>query len=489
MATKKNTTSTSKKTLKPASDKMLTNGLTQLTSLLGFSQEFGVQLSQTATLIKNNRNYFISNDRTTLTYAYTTHGIIQTLIDQPIEDAFRGGLNIESDELDPEDIQKIQQYIRENNVMQEIKDLGKWDRLYGGGAMVINTVGKSDKPLNVNAINENTPLEFYASDLWELNKTNAQIYSEPKPYVKTGFMDEFFFYGNKLDRSRSLIVKGKRAPSFARQQLRGWGMSEVERLVRSLNQYLKNNDLIFELLDEAKIDVYGIHNLNESLSANQEKEIAGKISLSNQMKSYQNALVLDNRDNYEQKQMNFAGLSDMLQQIRIGIASDLKMPLTKIFGQSATGFNSGEDDIENYNAMIESEIRGKFDGIIIQIIKLISQKVNGFIPDDLDFKYKPLRVLSTEQEEIVKTSRVNNTMALYDRGLMTSDEVVDEINQQEIFATNLEGAKSEFPVPPPSKPKLDLDAAGATSNSKLINNLFKFKKNDTKKLPKEHITS
>ena len=61
-------------------------------------------------------------------------------------------------------IVKIQNYIKENDILEEVKDLAKWTRLYGGGGMVINTTGKSDKPLNVNSINENTPLSFEAAD-------------------------------------------------------------------------------------------------------------------------------------------------------------------------------------------------------------------------------------------------------------------------------------------------------------------------------------
>ena len=324
--------------------------------------------------------------------------------------------------------------------------------------MVINTAGKSNKPLNPELINENTPLEFYAADLWELNKTASQPYSEEKPYVKTGTSDQFFFYGNELDKSRTMILKGKKAPSFARPQLRGWGMSEVERLIRSLNQYLKNQDLIFELLDEAKIDVYGIKGFNESLvTSGGTEKLQKRVELANQVKNYQSAIVKDKDDDYEQKQINFSGLSEMLQQIRLGIANDLKMPLTKIFGQSASGFNAGEDDIENYNAMIESEIRGKFDNLLVQMLKLVCQKLFGFIPDDLRIEYKPLRMLSAEQEENVKTSQTNRILSMYDRGLMTSKQVTEEVNQQNLLAIDLEDTSGDdFPTPPPKKPELDL---------------------------------
>ena len=464
-------------------NEVLANSLAQLTSALGFSQDFGVQLSQTATLIKNNRNYFISNDRTALTYAYTTHGIIQTLIDQPVEDAFRGGIEVKSSELDADNIQDLQNYITENDILEEIKDLGKWNRLFGGGGMVVNTVGKSDKPINIEAINEHTPLSFEAADLWELNQTSTPAYGEKKAYVKTGFNEsEFFYYGNKLDVTRVLKTKGKRAPSFARPQLRGWGMSEVERIIRSLNQYLKNNDVIFELIDEAKIDIYGIKGFNEALlTKGGTEKIKNRVQLANQVKNYQSAIVKDKEDDYEQKQVNFGGLSEMLQQIRIGIANDLKMPLTKIFGQSASGFNAGEDDIENYNAMIESEVRGKLDNTLIQMLKLICQKLFGFVPDDLQIEYKPLRMLSALEEEQVKTSQMNNILALYDRKIINSNDVIEEINQLNLMATDLDSSGiPDFPVPISDEEIVSKPAIEQTrKTNSIINKIFNKKNGRT----------
>jgi phage-related protein (TIGR01555 family) len=340
--------------------------------------------------------------------------------------------------------------------------------------MVIITTGKSDKPINVDAINEDTPLSFQAADLWELHQTNLPAYGEQKAYVKSGFHEPaFFYYGNKLDETRVLKTRGKRAPSLARPQLRGWGMSEVERLIRSLNQYLKNNDLIFELLDEAKIDVYGIQGFNKSLlTQGGTEKLTKRVQMANKVKNYQQAIVKDKEDDYDQKQMNFAGLSEMLQQIRIGIASDLKMPLTKLFGLSTAGFSSGEDEIENYNSMIESEIRGKFDNLIIQMLKLICQKLFGIVPDDLQIAYKPLRMLSAIEEEQVKTSQENRILAMYDRALMTSDQVIEEMNQSNLFASDLENeSRSDFPMPAPAKPKMDIETSKTTNS--IINKLFK----------------
>jgi hypothetical protein len=146
------------------------------------------------------------------------------------------------------------------------------------------------------------------------------------------------------------------------------------------------------------------------------------------------------------------------------------MPLSKIFGQSATGFNSGEDDLENYNAMIESEIRGKYDIIIIQMLKIICQKLFGFVPDDLQIQYHPLRVLSAEQEQVVHTAKVNNLLALYDRGLLDSKSFVDEINQQNLLSIDLD---SNLSVTVPNSNQES--SSEAPIKNSIINKIFKNK--------------
>jgi phage-related protein (TIGR01555 family) len=410
------------------------------------------QLSQTATLHKNNRSSALTLERSTISYMYLTHGIVQTMIDQPVDDAFRGGIKIKAEKLDSEDIEKIQAYIKENNILKTIKDVAKWTRLFGGGALIINVPQKPEKPLNPLAISQDTQLAFYAADFWELNSQDDLRYGENKPYVKNGFHSDYYnFYGQKLHKSRVLGVKGKEAPSFIRPQLRGWGMSELERLVRSINQYLKNNDLLFELLDEAKVDIFKINGFNHSLvdSAGVERT-QKRVQLANQQKKYQAALCMDTEDDYIQKQLSFSGIAEILNEIRKGIAADMKMPITKIFGISAAGFNSGEDDLENYNSMVESEIRGSFDHIIIQVVKLISQKLFGVIPENIEIEYHSLRVLRAEEEEIVKNHKLERLMRLYNSGIIKAPEVAQEVNLLNLIETDIEPDDLEdFPEPSP----------------------------------------
>jgi phage-related protein (TIGR01555 family) len=260
-----------------------------------------VQLSNMETLMMNNRYTPLTVQRILLAYLYQEHGIIQTAVDQPVQDAIRGGLEITSGELDNDDIKELQKYMENHNILDTVAEAETWKRLFGGAGIIINLEVDPAQPFK----NEKTKkLEFYACDRWEL--ASGTISAE-----------HFNFYGTDIHTSRVIKLCGRKAPSFIRPQLQGWGMSEVERMVRDLNAYLKNKNLIFELLDESKIDVYKIKGFNTSLiTAAGTSKIQKRIELANQLKNYQNAVVMDKEDDYEQKSLAYSGLAEMIKEDR-----------------------------------------------------------------------------------------------------------------------------------------------------------------------------
>lgn len=412
----------------------ISNSLTSFyNNLTGFGNI--AQLSKTDTQYVNTRRYLISNDRTLLNYIYVEHGIVQTLIDQPVDDAFRGGFEIKTDQLDDTELTKLENYLERHQVVEKIKQAIKWKRLFGGGGFIIATDQKPDTPLEASQINEKSNLDLIPFDLWEMHGGYidggaGNTYVEPEYYN---------YYDERIHHSRVYRMNGKTPPSFIRRRLRGWGMSEIERLVRSLNQYMKNQDVVFELMDEAKIDVYKINKFNSALATKGGTDaITNRVQLANQIKNFQNAIVMDKEDEFDQKSMNFTGLGDMLKQIREGVAADLKMPVTKLFGISSAGFNSGEDDIENYNSMIEAEIRSQIKYVVIDVIGLYCQKLFGVIPDDLMIEFPELRMMSTEQVEIAKTNEYNRVISSYQSGLIDPAAAKQCINRGDLLPIKIE---------------------------------------------------
>lgn len=433
--------------------KELKNGLTSLaTSManeqifpdipampLGINPTLGTAPIQSANpMFYNNRYYLITNLRTLLNEMYVEHGIIQTMIDQPIEDGFRGGFKITSSELSNDEIIELEKKIEETEAVEKLIEALKWNRLFGGAGLIINIAGEDPRDdFDIETIGTGKEIEFYAADRWELANNPYILMPSLTPDGQRVKDVNFNYYGIEVNPSRVLILRGKPAPSLKRLQLQGWGMSELERLVSPMNKFLKNQNVIYELLDEAKLDVYSIDNYAGSVASGQEEAVKRRIMLTNYMKSYLNALILDSEDKFDQKQMSMSGVSEVLKEARYDIASAMKMPVTKIFGMSSAGFNSGDDDIENYNSMIERDVRTPAKNIIKTVVRLLCKATFDYIPEDIDIEFESLRIMKETEEEALRTSKYNRFRDLYVNGLITKGEFYDLLNQEDVIQQEL----------------------------------------------------
>lgn len=403
--------------------------------------DLGTQMMQTATLFENTRWYLVSNMRQLLSEIYVEHGLIQVVVDVPVDDGMRGGVEIKTKQLEPEQIEKLEAYMEQQGDMDVMAQTLKWNRLFGGAGVLVITDGQYDKPLSVNEVKKGSRLKFRACDLWELFHTHlntADRGADVGSYVD--FDPEYFnYYGHKVHHSRVMKVKGMEAPSFIRPRMRGWGMSVVEAVIAPINQFIKANNLTFDVLDEFKVDWFKIKNLTSSLmEKNGAAKIQERIRLANAQKNFQHAIVMDGEDDFGSKELNFAGISDVMVGIRMQVASALRMPLTKVFGISSAGFSSGEDDIENYNAMVESTVRKQSKFHILKMIELRCMEIFGMVPSDMSIEFKPLRILSATQEEEVKNSQYNRLLAAKTAGEITSEEFRDACNKENLLPIQLE---------------------------------------------------
>ena len=417
----------------------LTNSLPELTELLLLSAGQGGALAPSNgldQLFYNNRYVILANYRQAISAAYMTNGLVQKFIDIPVDDGFRYGFKLKSKSLGEDRCREILQYFDHNNIMETITSAKKWGRLYGGGGIIINCGQDPTKPLNMNLINKNTPLKFIAADLWELAKHDE---NKPDSWEDDQTDVPYNYYGNSLHKSMVIKIMGKEATSWDRPRIRMWGMSELERIMPELNSHMRAIDLIFELLNQYKIDVWKIKDYNSNLmNSDGTKMVDARIQHANRVKGYLNAVIMDVEDDFMQKQCHFSGLAEILNEIRKGLACVLNIPMTKLFGLSAAGFNAGDDDLENYNCMIEHEIRAKSKYMIIQILQIICKKLYGFVPEDLEINWKSLRILTAEQEENVKNSQCQRIISLFNNGLITSQEAILSINIQDLAGVEVE---------------------------------------------------
>lgn len=399
-----------------------------LASALGLSDQMNP-----AEIYNNASPYLLSINYIPLANTYKSNGFAKLAVDLPVSDCFRdGGYILNSATLEAEELQELQEYMEEHDT-EVIKQCLRWGRLYGGGLIICSTQQEPDTPFNPETIH-NKPVEFFAADRWQCVPNASTVQMADQFILQDNFNDTA---SNLItfDKSRIKTFMGEVQPYYLRNLLQGWGASIFESIIPQLNEYLKANSVILELLDEAKIDILKINELASLLSSGEGEALVKKrAEIFAQQKNYKNMGVMDTNDDYVQKTMTFSGLNELLEKIFLLICSSLRIPYSKVFGRGASGFSSGEDDLENYNAMIMSELRVPAQPLIKWMAQIRACQLFGRKIDDLVITWKPLRVLSDKDHQELNNAKINGYIQLLQSRVLTPKQVAEKLVQDEIIS-------------------------------------------------------
>lgn len=474
-------------------------------------------INSTIPLMKQIRPEFVTTNYALLSFLYQQFGWIQSIIEVPVLDAFRGGVNISAyerkvvtpekkrrgffsfwnaeddkkqasnpqganeqflekqlqrrdewekeqvaadeerkraddsyfrEEVTKEELRRIEIYIRREEIWNKVRQAEFWKRLYGGAGIVVLD-GKNPRfELKLENINEDTDLEFLVFDNWQLSNTspespgiNAIDWSSDTPFMVNG---------HKVHKSRVVTFKNKDFPPLYRSVGRGWGMSSLEPLVRTLNKSIKNENVIFELLDEAKMDIFKFYGFNDAMQDEQATSaITNRVGFAEQTKNYMGGILLDAEDDYAQKQIHFNGLSDLKIDARVDVAADARITMNKLYGTSPAGFNSGEADRETYADTVEAEVRIPCEAPMIKLLEIIGRKVLGKTLD-FDIEWNSLIRTSQYEEEKRKTLMLANLNEANIWGRITNKEWQDAVNKYNLLGIDV-SYKDKFVADPMAK--------------------------------------
>lgn len=381
-----------------------------------------------------------------LTYLYKTYGILAKVCDVPVDDAYRyGGFDISAETINDDELKELKNKLARSNDIEQLKQARKWARLFGGAALICIEDGKSlDTELDFAKL-KNSDIKFMPVERWRLNYTEGNIVTPGGEWYLCNYQMISNDMQLKVHPSRIKLVKGKEAPFLIQQQTQFWGMSVLEQIFMDMNQFFKSRNVIFELMDEAKTDVIKLKALQTALSSKQgERALQKMVDFIARNKNYKSQLTLSTEDDYDQKQVSMAGMEGMSREIRIMMAGSANMPVNKLWGEGVTGFGSGEDSLENYNGLIESEIRAVDLDTIYWILKVRCCQLFGREIEDLFIDWKELRVLSSIDEQNIHDHKIENILKLFDRQLLTPQEVMEILKNQELLIHDTKAIRGEL---------------------------------------------
>ena len=425
--------------------------------------------------ITSNADFLLLSTRPeTLTNTYKNNAFAQLAVDLPVQDAFRnGGFTLDSQTLTADELLELNDFIDDKGDRTTIKDVIRWGRLFGGGALVASVGSEAIQKteLNIDSLYKKD-VEFLATDRWQCSPLGASIFN-----AENFLLQDLAHKKDTmtLHKSRLKVFIPKVEPYYLRTQLNGWGASIFEAIIPSLSQYIKANNVILELLDEAKIDILKIFGLSDILmSAEGESKVRQRLRIFAEQKNFQSVGAMDSKDDYIQKQLSFGSLDQMVEKIMLLICSSLRIPYSKVFGRGASGFSSGEDDLENYNGMVISTIREPITPILKWMLDIRCMQLFGRKIDDLVINWKPLRVLPETDEQNIKTQKINSLIQLCQLGVMTKKQVAEQLTTEKIVLFKPEEIEAIDDTLNPEDMENIVQVEDVRNSNKPRKNLFNF---------------
>lgn len=360
--------------------------------------------------------------------------IVQKICRKKARDMVRKWREIKCNDLSAEEIEKIENVERQLKLRETLETALMWASLLGGVALLIVTDRDEQLPLQNNeTIRKIVPL--YPGQLSPIGTVSMDLLSDN--FGKTEYYSIMTNAGGSTDvtihYSRLIFINAIERTPFVDSNI--FGVSDIQPVYETMKRYDAVSVATGDLVEEAKIDVYKMEGLSEQLTTQDGENIVFNTMQALQtIKSSTNAIVLDNRNDYDQKQFSYGGLRDLLVEYRNAVAGAADMPLTLLFGQSASGFSSGEEDTAHYHEAIHSLQESRMRPALEKLDPFIANMAIGYYPDGWWFEFNTL-------DEETKTQRITNfntlatgLSALINVGVLTEQQAAIELNKSALIS-------------------------------------------------------
>jgi len=309
----------------------------------------------------------------------------------------------------------------------------KWSRLYGGAVIIIGTRDRNlAKPLDVKNVRKGDLRYLHVVDRWRLSPAGSLNRDLESPNF--GMPDSYVLAEStvQVHHTRVLRFNGEKLPYFAWLRNAMWDDSVLQHVMDSLMNCDTTTQAIATMMFESNVDVVKSEGLADVLARKDgEAVLTKRFQVAALLKSFNRMLLLDGTESYEKKQNSFANLDKVIQQFMIDVSGAADIPMTRLFGTSATGMNAtGDNDVRNYYDMVsakqESELRPQLE----YLYEVLVRSELGHMPEDFRFDFNPLWQLSETEQATVEKTRAERDQVYLNAGVVTEALVARELKER-----------------------------------------------------------
>lgn len=342
-----------------------------------------------------------------------------------------------SGDIDSKLIQSIKDTETELKVYQVLNDALTWSSLLGDALIVAITDCDDESIVSRLNLAEEDIVKFlvlrkgeYTPDSNVITDITSPHFGEPIVYQINIGDKQLKFHHTRCHR----IKLGKHSLKDRAK----FGTSDLQTPYKDIKIFdtavLSTGDTI----QEANVDVLFIPGMNNQIASGEEDKVRKYLTVMKEGKSSTGILAIDAGDSnaqgrYEQKTAQFAGLSDVITKMMSVLAGALDRPITVLFGQSASGFNSGEEDNKSYyetiNGLQEARLRPLQDFIDQFILDKLS------ISDELKYIYPSIDSINEAELATRFTAYSTGFTSMLQNSVMDEETVLREMVARGLLVT------------------------------------------------------
>lgn len=358
--------------------------------------------------------------------SYRTSWLMRKIVDVPAMDMTR---NWRAWQTERDVIELLEKEEKRLQLKAKVKRALVLARLWGGGAIVMGVKGQGGDPmlpLDAGRVAKGGLEWLHVFARHEI--TVGNMISDPA--------DPWFGHPSRYEitptNGRSISIHPSRVVAFIGQPAPEGSTMQADwfwgdPLYQSISSALQNADLaqggFASLIDEAKIDIVKMPDLMEKYStAEYEDRLLARLQAASMGKSAWRTLLLDGEEEWQQRQITWAGIPDIITSYLQIVAGAADIPITRLLGQSPKGLQStGEGEEKDYHAMIESRQDEMLCPALDRIDQFLIPSALGKTPADIWYRFNTLVRLSPKDAMTIEKDRASTIKIYSDTGLLPAD--------------------------------------------------------------------
>jgi len=358
--------------------------------------------------------------------AYRTSWMLRKLVDIPPLDMTRAWRDWQAD---AKTIEAIEKEERRLQLKAKCKRALILARLYGGGALVLGD-GATDpeQPLQAERIGRGGLKYIHVLSRHQLSLGERQ----EDPAAGDWWLKPKYFEINaangrraRLHPSRVVEFIGQPTPEGSTQQAQEWFWGDP--IIQSIESAIKNADSAQDgfanLIDEAKLDILKLPELTNIVGTEDgTQKVMNRLQAAAAGKSMWRALILDKEDEWEHRQINWAGMPDIIMTYLAIVCGAADIPVTRFLSQSPKGLQStGDGEERDYHAMVDAKRDEQLVPGLDRVDECLIRSALGKRPDEVYYEWAPLHDLSEKDAAEVESKYATTIKTIADTGLVSEE--------------------------------------------------------------------